>query len=43
MRRELAGWPELRLRMTDDQRVALIDVAMLLMGRHNDAAGRSAR
>ena len=37
--RGLAGVPDLRLRVTDDRRVALIDVAMLFTGKTNkDAA-----
>jgi hypothetical protein len=41
--RQLAGRPELRLRVTVDRRVALIDVAMLFTGLNNDAAGRAVR
>jgi hypothetical protein len=41
--RQLAGAPELRLRVTGDQMVALIDVAKLFMGLNNNEAANAAR
>ncbi|NBW26162.1 MAG: hypothetical protein EBR89_12395, partial [Betaproteobacteria bacterium] len=41
--RQLAGKPDLRLRVTDDQMVALIDVATLFMGVTNDDASKAVR
>jgi len=41
--RQLAGKPDLRLRVTDDRRVALIDVAKLFMGVNNNEAANAAR
>ena len=41
--RQLAGRPDLRPRVTGDQMVALIDVAMLFMGVNNNEAANAAR